>query len=82
MSSELNKEIGRRLVELSMALGEQGKWIEGARYLSRSLPVAEQYDSAEKQTVIAVYLIFSKEIETQNAALAKTLRDKVRLLKK
>ena len=36
-------KIGRRLVELSVSLAGQDKWSEGAQYLERFLPIADQF---------------------------------------
>lgn len=57
-------KIGRRLVELSVSLAGQDKWAEGAQYLERILPTANQFVGQERSYVAEVLNQFGKRLKT------------------
>lgn len=49
---------GRCYVELAASLGAQKKWLEGADYADRALPIAKKFNGSERaflKTVLAAY---------------------------
>lgn len=59
-------KIGRRLVELSVSLAGQNKWQEGAQYLVRVLPQANDFVGKEKIYTIEVLNGFSEQLRKMN----------------
>ncbi len=59
-------KIGRRLVELSVSLAGQNKWQEGAQYLVRVLPHANNFSGKDKSYTIEVLNGFSEQLRKIN----------------
>jgi hypothetical protein len=55
-------KVGRRLVELSVDLAGQEKWIEGADQLARVLPIADQFSGQERSYTKVVLTKYSEEL--------------------
>lgn len=55
-------KVGRRLVELSVDLAGQEKWIEGADQLARVLPIADQFSGEERSYTKVVLTKYSEEL--------------------
>ena len=64
---------GRRYVELAADLGAQKKWLEGAGYADRALPIANQFSSQERAFLKAVLTAFGPplRIESRSDLAAK-----------
>jgi len=59
-------KIGRRLVELSVSLAGQDKWSEGAQYLERFLPIADQFSGQQRAYSAEVLMQYSKRLRNTN----------------
>jgi hypothetical protein len=59
-------KIGRRLVELSVSLAGQDKWSEGAQYLERVVPIADQFSGQSRAYSAEVLMEYSKRLKTMN----------------
>lgn len=76
------QKIGRRLVELSVSLAAQGKWAEGAEYLKRVLPVANEFTGHERAYLAEVLAQYGPRLRAmQEAALAERFEAKVSALR-
>ena len=74
LSPPLSPKVGRRLVELAVSLAGQGKWVEGAQYLERALPMAEQFSGPERAYLTQVINEFSGRLsKTEVERFAKAV---------
>jgi len=62
LSGSMSHQIGRRLVELATNMAGQNRWNEGAPYLIRALPIADQFSPQEKSFMRAVLLKYGSEL--------------------
>jgi tetratricopeptide (TPR) repeat protein len=66
LSGPGGQKIGRRLVELSVSLAGQDKWSEGAQYLERFLPIADQFSGKPRAYSAEVLMEYSKRLRNMN----------------
>jgi hypothetical protein len=60
-----------RFVEMAINLGNQRRWNDGADYLARALPIADQFKANERGTAKLVLKKYGEELKTgDRAALA------------
>lgn len=64
LSAPSDLKIGRRLVELSVSLAGQEKWVEGAQHLERLLPTANQFKGQERSYAAEVLNQFGRRLKT------------------
>jgi hypothetical protein len=75
-------KIGRRLIELSVSLAAQDKWLEGAKYVERALPTLEKFTGQERSYAVEVLTQYSKNLKgSKEAALAAQFEAKANALK-
>ena len=60
--------LGRRLVELSVSLAAQGKWQEGAPYLTRAYEVSNQFSLSEKKYIALILSKYAEEFRREGKA--------------
>ena len=65
--------IGRRSVELAVALAGQGKWAEGAEHLSRAYGARNEYSASEKSYMALVLQKYAEELRKSNEQRAADL---------
>ena len=66
--------VGRRLIELAIVQGQQGRWVDGGRTLERALPIASRLPAAERATTARVTARFVAALrEARQDALAGRL---------
>jgi hypothetical protein len=58
--------IGRRSVELAVALAGQGKWTEGIAHLSRAYAARNEYSASEKSYTVLVLRKYAEELGNSN----------------
>lgn len=81
MLSSPPKVIGSRLVELSISLAGQNKWLEGAPFLERVLPIAPQYSKQERARISILLAQYSHQLMImKQAALAKRFKSTASLI--
>jgi tetratricopeptide (TPR) repeat protein len=56
-------KVARRLVELSVNLAAQDKWIEGAEHLARVIPLAAGFSGQERSFTKTSYLEYGKKLK-------------------
>ena len=57
------EKIGRRLAELAILYGEQGRLEEGFGYVEKLYPLSDIYVDKEKRTVAGILYVYSTELE-------------------
>ena len=58
--------IGRRSVELAVALAGQGKWAEGVEHLTRAYGARNEYSASEKSYTALVLRKYAEELRKSN----------------
>ena len=81
MLTSPSKTVGLRLIDLSDSLAGQNKWLEGAPYLARVLPIAPQYSKQERARIGALLLLYSRQLITlKQNALAKRFKNTAKII--
>jgi tetratricopeptide (TPR) repeat protein len=82
LSSPSGPKVGRRLIELAVSLAAQDKWVEGAQYLERALPTADQFSGPERAYAALVFKQLSEHLKaTDQAPLARRFEAKAQALR-
>jgi len=71
LSGPTDPKIGRRLVELSVSLAAQDKWSEGAQFLERALPAANQFSGQERAYFATTLSLYAEHLRAENASSSK-----------
>ncbi len=66
LSGASGVKVGRRLVELSVSLAAQDKWLEGVQFLDQLLPIADQFSGRERAYTAMVLAQYSKHLKSTN----------------
>ena len=82
LSGPSGVKVGRRLVELSVSLAGQDRWSEGAQFLERVLPMADQFSGQPRAYTAEVLMQYSKHLKATNQLpLAKRFEAKASALR-
>ena len=82
LSTQTDVKIARRLVELSVSLAGQDKWSDGAQFLERLLPIADQLSGQERAYSAEVLTQYSKHLrKTNGIAIAERFEATALLLR-
>lgn len=68
ISGKESLKVARRLVELSVNLAAQDKWLEGAEFLSKVIPLGSGFTGQERSFTKTSYLEYSKKLKALGSA--------------
>jgi len=68
ISGKESLKVARRLVELSINLAAQDKWLEGAEFLSKVIPLGSGFTGQERSFTKTSYLEYSKKLKALGSA--------------
>ncbi len=75
------KKIGRRLADLSIVIGEQGRFKDAWPLLSRLIPISDSYSGNERSVVKFIFSKYAEEYDKlQMSGEAEQLRSKASAL--
>ena len=64
LTGHASLQVGRRLVELSVNLAAQDKWLEGAPYLARATPLVGLFSPAERAFTKSALETYAPKLQT------------------
>jgi hypothetical protein len=73
LSGPTSAKTGRRLAELSAVLLGQQRFVDGAPYMERLIPIASEYQGSERNFVAGLFFVYSEQLRGANPALATRL---------
>lgn len=75
------KVVGSRLIDLSIDLAGQNKWLEGSLFLERVLPIAPQYSKQERTRIGQLLTQYSQHLMLmKQTVLAKRFKSTASLI--
>jgi hypothetical protein len=81
LSGASSLKTGRRLVELSVSLAGQSKWLEGSTSLSRAMPIADQFTGQDRAYTKEALTEFAKQLrKIDQNQLAEVFEEKAKKL--